>query len=484
MSRPLRWFDAITINIYFTGLTTVSQTLTPLVIPLLVQQFVGTGQQGGYYGQIRMWSLMTALVIQSFMGLLSDRSRARWGRRRPFIFLGTVFDLVFITLIGISAAMEGIAGFWFLFVMVLLLQVSLNTGQAAAQPLIPDLVPDVKRGLFSGIKALFEVPIPLILVAFTIGRMVAAGRYWAGLITAMVVLVVSMILTMFAPEKPNPNSIEKIDWKPLSRLIAMTTVFTLIIVGMGKASLEITNLFANRLTESGTLLTIGSVGIAAMVLTIGVGVWLSIQISLGENAKSNPSYTWWVINRLAFLVGVTNIASFAVFFLQSRLGLEREQAVGPASQLIMVVGVFILLLALPSGWLADRFGHKSLVIISGFCGALGAFLLIIAPNLAWIYAGAILIGAAAGTFYTSNWALGSTLVPKNEAGRYLGISNLAGAGAGAVGAYIGGPLADYVTRYIPQKPGLGYVLLFSIYGILLLASAMIAFKIKPIQIQV
>lgn len=482
MSRPLRWFDAITINIYFTGLTTVSQTLTPLVIPLLVQQFVGTGQQGGYYGQIRLWSLMTALIIQSFMGLLSDRSRAKWGRRRPFIFLGTVFDLLFITLIGISAVMEGIAGFWFLFVMVLLLQVSLNTGQAAAQPLIPDLVPDVKRGLFSGIKALFEVPFPLILVAFTIGRMIAGGRYWIGLITAMVVLVISMILTMFAPEKPNPNSIEKIDWNPLFRLITMTTVFTLIIVGMGKASLEITNLFANRLTESGTLLSIGLVGIAAMVLTIGVGVWLSIRISLGENAKSNPSYTWWVINRLAFLVGVTNIASFAVFFLQSRLGLEREQAAGPASQLIMVVGVFILLLAVPSGWLADRFGHKSLVIISGFCGALGAFLLISAPNLAWIYAGAILIGSAAGTFYTSNWALGSTLVPKNEAGRYLGISNLAGAGAGAVGAYIGGPLADYVTRYAPDEPGLGYVLLFSIYGILLLASAMIAFKIKPIKI--
>jgi predicted MFS family arabinose efflux permease len=40
------------------------------------------------------------------------------------------------------------------------------------------------------------------------------------------------------------------------------------------------------------------------------------------------------------------------------------------------------------------------------------------------------------------------------------VSNLAGAGAGAVGAYIGGPIAD----------NQGYVLLFAIYAALFLLS--------------
>jgi MFS family permease len=57
-----------------------------------------------------------------------------------------------------------------------------------------------------------------------------------------------------------------------------------------------------------------------------------------------------------------------------------------------------------------------------------------------------------------------------EAGRYLGISNLAGAGAGAVGAYIGGPIADYFTRRMPATPEIGYVLLFAIYGMMFLLS--------------
>ena len=87
-----------------------------------------------------------------------------------------------------------------------------------------------------------------------------------------------------------------------------------------------------------------------------------------------------------------------------------------------------------------------------------------------IYIGGAIIGIATGVFFTANWALGTELVPVREAGRYLGISNLAGAGAGAVGAYIGGPIADFFSLRIPEVPGIGYVVLFSIFGLLFLFS--------------
>jgi MFS family permease len=136
----------------------------------------------------------------------------------------------------------------------------------------------------------------------------------------------------------------------------------------------------------------------------------------------------------------------------------------------MFVGVFILVSALPSGWLADRFGHKRLVAVSGFVAAFGTLIALLSPNLTMIYIGGCFIGAATGLFFAANWALGTSLVPKNQAGRYLGISNLAGAGAGAIGAYIGGPIADQITRQYPQYPGMGYFLLFVIYGLLFLFS--------------
>jgi len=96
MQQTLRWYDYITINIYQFGLSTVSQTLAPLVVPLLVQQFVGEAQKATYYGNIRLWGLMLALLAQAMWGLVSDHSTARWGRRRPFILGGTLVSLFFI----------------------------------------------------------------------------------------------------------------------------------------------------------------------------------------------------------------------------------------------------------------------------------------------------------------------------------------------------------------------------------------------------
>src|SRR5512142_1940991 len=124
MKQAFRWYDYITINIYYLGLSTLSQTLSPLVFPLLVQQFVGEDAKGTFFGTLRIWSLMVALLAQAVWGNLSDRTRTRWGRRRPYILGGTVVDVVFIALIGFSAGMSEWTGFWFLFIIALLLQIS------------------------------------------------------------------------------------------------------------------------------------------------------------------------------------------------------------------------------------------------------------------------------------------------------------------------------------------------------------------------
>ena len=88
MTRVLRWYDAITINIYYLGLTAISQSMVSMLLPLLVQDYVGASRQGTYIGLIRLWGLLTALLSQALMGLLSDHSTVSWGRRRPFILAG------------------------------------------------------------------------------------------------------------------------------------------------------------------------------------------------------------------------------------------------------------------------------------------------------------------------------------------------------------------------------------------------------------
>ncbi|MBE0697663.1 MAG: MFS transporter, partial [Anaerolineaceae bacterium] len=209
---------------------------------------------------------------------------------------------------------------------------------------------------------------------------------------------------------------------------------------------------------------------------VGVGVWAGVRATLGRRIDGQPveraPFTWWITNRLFFLAAITSLQSFAPFFFMFAFQIDRDAAVGMTGRLITMVGIFTMLTALPGGWISDRLGHHRIIAGSGIAAALGSFLLLITvwvPSLRLVYIIGAILGLATGLFMSANWALGTSLVPPNEAGRYMGISNLAGAGAGIVGAGIGGPLADSLNNL---SPGLGYFILFLSYGILFLLSTL------------
>jgi len=470
VDRQLRWYDYITINIYYFALTARSQTLTPLILPLLVQSFMGEEVKGTAYGNLRLWSLMIAVLMQGFIGMVSDHSTSRFGRRRPFILIGATTEvLVFIGIGVIAATLEGEAGYWALFAATILSMLSANTGHAAVQGLIPDIAPESKHGLFSGFKAFFELPAPLIFVSFVITKFVENENIWGALLVLSAVVLICTAIAMFAPEKPIKKPPYEWDWQPVIRLVGMTIAFTAVILGSGALVNYINSLSADLSDLPAKIMT-AAVGVLGMVLAVVVGVWGSIRISLGEKTDvDRNSFTWWVVNRLAFLVGSTNLASFALYFIQERFShLQGAAAAGPTAMLVMFVGVAILISSIPAGWLTDKFGRKPVCAFSGVLAMIGTIIVVSSPNMTVLYVGGLLVGIAIGFFYSASWALGTALVPREEAGRYLGIQNLAGAGAGAIGAYIGGPIGD----------GVGFTVLLSIFGFLFLISTLALFGIK------
>mgnify|MGYP000393525031 CR=1 FL=1 len=174
------------------------------------------------------------------------------------------------------------------------------------------------------------------------------------------------------------------------------------------------------------------------------------------------------------LAGIYTIQSFAQYFIRDRMSIPNAAEV--TGNLMAAIGVTLTLLVFPAGWLSDRFGRKNLNMLGGGLAAVGIILLIFVRQVSMLYAVGAVIGMATGIFLSVNWALATDLIPEKEAGKYLGLSNLATAGAGAT-ARLAGPLIDLVNNASPGE-FLGYPMVFGAAGIVALVGALLIRRIQ------
>jgi MFS family permease len=484
MKRDLRWHQHITINLYWFGFNVGSGSITPVLLPFLVALYVPAGLKNTYLANIRVISLALAMLAQPVAGMFSDRCTHPLGRRRPYIIGGTTFNLLFLLVIGLSPqyvdlTLEGgflagtSAAYLVLLVGIVLVQISSNVALGAVLGLIPDLVPEHQRGWSSGIKAVMELLPGFFIIV--IGPLVDGGHIWPTLGLVIAVLLISTAITVIAvheeplKEKPAGGVGER-----LLRLAALTAIFVVATrVGVG------------LVTSSGALLAQWGAGVTLQVVVVGLagltgmagsifaGVYLGARVGIGQGARERTSFIWWVINRLLFLAAVGSVLGFAQYYLSDVLGIPNAATM--TAILLAVVGLFLIGSALGSGVLSDRMGRKRLVGLSGLVAGGGTVLLLLARDIPLVVAAASIIGLGTGTFMATNWALGTDLVPPREAGRYLGISNLAGARAGIVGTGIGGPMADFFNAL---RPGLGYLVILALYSVLFVLSTVALTRVR------
>ncbi len=487
MSRKFRWQDHISINILWLGLNIEIGSITPVILPYLVALFVADAQKNSSLATIRVISLAVAMLVQPAVGMLSDRTRHKWGRRRPYIFVGTVFSLLFLLIVGFSPQFMGSpldntiepllgvpTAYVVLLIGIILVQASANVVFGALIGFIPDLVPEDQRGRSSGVKAVLEL-LPAFLI-IVIGPWVDRGEIWPVIGLVMVALFVTMVITvLFVSEEPLEKVPEKGTGDYFFRLIGLTVIFVVIT----QSAIWMVKSVATILVEQNAVLwqqiaVIGLAGFVGMAGAILIGVYFGAWVGIGKEAREHKSFIWWVVNRLLFLAAVGSIQGFAFFYMQDYLSAENPGTM--TTILLAFVGVFLIPSALGGGYLADRVGRKRLVLYAGLIAVAGNIVLLFASSFPLVIVSGCILGLGTGLFWTSNWALGTDLVPKSEAGRYLGISNLAGAGAGIVGTGIGGPIADFFNGI---RTGLGYLVIFSLYAFLFLLSVVALSKVHP-----
>jgi Na+/melibiose symporter-like transporter len=150
--RPIRPIDFVTMNLYYFGISFLWNSLGRFLLQALLPQsnMAGPAHAIAAFGLLAFCGLLIATIVQPLAGAFSDRFASRWGRRRPFVIVASLTDLVFL------AAIVFAPNYWFLLVAYCLLQLSSNVAHGPYQGLLPDLVPPEQRGVASSIKQFID----------------------------------------------------------------------------------------------------------------------------------------------------------------------------------------------------------------------------------------------------------------------------------------------------------------------------------------
>jgi len=196
--RRLTPLDFIVLSLYWVAIGYLWNSLTALILPDLILQVVGRAHEGIASSALKSIGTAMAIVWQPIVGGISDRAVTPWGRRRPFIAVGTAGDVLF--LVGIALA----GSYWWLVVCYFFLQFASNTAQAPYQGLLPDVVPEEQRGDASGYYGVANL---VGIASGTIGAGLLLAHFGRGAAIAsiIVVLVTTMLVTVLVvPDRAAP----------------------------------------------------------------------------------------------------------------------------------------------------------------------------------------------------------------------------------------------------------------------------------------
>ena len=390
----------------------VSALTRPATIAWLGLHF--TADKNTYVAILDTAGAIFALVWQPAIGALSDRSRFRIGRRRPYIMVGIAGDVVFLS------AMAFVTSYWMLIVVYMLLQMASNTAQGPYQGMLPDQVPDEQRPEASGYYGLLQL-IGTIVGFIVIGAVLLPGNH------------VRLAILSYA---------------------AVTAIAgALVIFGMP-------DVLTTRRDAS----------------PLGRAILLSFAIDV----KRYRDFAWLMVSRLFFLMAPVGISSFSLNFIQDAFHLSRGAASTQAAILQSGVVVFAAVMSLTAGLAAQRLGKKRLISASCVLGAVGSTLLIFAPSFLLIFLFGCLVGIALGMFLSVDWAFMTDLIPKAEAGRYMGVSNIATVSAGLIARPILGPVIDAFNN--GRSSVIGYRVMFGMVAVFFLLALVTLQPVREVRV--
>ncbi len=430
--RRLRNVDFVVLAAYWVAIGYLWQSLGTLILPSIVQQMVGAAHKGTALSVLEGIGTVMAVVWQPMMGAVSDRTRSRFGRRRPFIFGGTVADVVFLAGLALSGS------YWLLIVFYFLLQTASNTAQGPYQGLQPDVVPAAQRGTASGYYGLANL-VGILAGTVVAGVILNAAGPPAAFASIALLLVTTMLLTVVLV----PDRVQASQEAFNSAGDVVRSTFT---APLGYPAFM-------WLMGSRLLILMGVVGIQSFAF-----FYFSDAFFRGDSHATTTATTAVV----GLVVALAILVTWPAARLSDRIGRRPLIVIGG---LLAAAGTLILLFGgyrwMPGG------------LLTPLAGVLG-----LPDVVAQALVAGMLVGAGLGAFLSVDWAFITDVIPRDQAGLFFGFSNIATAGAGVIARFVAGFLLDRFNAgpHLLNLPG-GYPVIFGVFVVWLLLGTLLILKV-------
>ena len=460
IQRPrLRWTRILSISIFWLALSFHWAALGIIILPSQVFKIAGNADKGVALAFVLVPGAFVSLFANPLFGMLSDRTHGRlaaWGRRRPYILIGTLVNIA--ALVWMAAARDILS----LAIAYVLVQFSSNAAQAPFHALLPDIVPEEQRGLVSGVMGLLAITgtIAGVIVA---GLFIAASQplpayiqgLWLTYAIIIAVLLALMLITIVSvrekkyPAAQDAAPFAQNPWFKRIRPYQLRNVFgTLMVAG---AAWGIVQLWNGQLPGLHISADVQQV-MLELIATVGL-------LRLFDfNPRRDPDFAWVLLTRLVMMLGIYTIQTYLLFYMRDAVGAPHPEQ--QTTNFTIIVALTSLISAFVVGWLSDRYGRKRMVYLAGGFMALVGLIFILSHSLPIVLAAGAIFGLGYGAYQSVDWALVADVLPshKNYA-RDMGVWNISLSLPGVVAPVIGGPIIDSFVR--SGHPIVGYQVLFA-----------------------
>ncbi|MDQ6644755.1 MAG: MFS transporter, partial [Chloroflexota bacterium] len=365
------WTQILAISIFWLALNFHWAALGIIILPSQVFKIVGDLNKGEALAFVLVPGAFVSLFANPLFGLLSDRTRGRlafWGRRRPYIFCGTLINIGGLIWMAASRDIVSLAAAY------ILVQFSSNAATAPFHALLPDIVPAEQRGLASGVMG-------LLAIAGSIGGVIVAGLFidaskplptyvqglWLTYGIIIAVLLALMLITIFsvkernglsaqsaaqeedqsltAPAIAEPAAPVRRSW--LSRFVVLTIAWTLLAAAAAWGLIALWN-----------VLHVAHIQISSDVLQIVLEAIATIGILrlFDFNPRRDPDFAWVLLTRLVMMLGIYTVQDFLQYYMRDAVKVAHPEQ--QTTNFIIILSLTSLFSALGAGWLSDRFGRK------------------------------------------------------------------------------------------------------------------------------